>query len=948
MRPARAVEQAVEQATPCAGCKSSLKKNSDGIPISIKCDSCSKQFHKTCTKLSRDVQEKILTGMDTWTCKRCEAVLVEIASQSDPIPSINEEVNGISSKMKSAMKKSFRILQWNADWLSTKMGELRRSARKMDLDIILIQETKLSRFAATPTLPGYKEAMRLDRVLCEGGGLLCYIKETLVFEKLFNRTRTGTASSSFRVRLNQKDWIHITDVYVPPHNSKGQEIQFAPEAIPTWESSIICGDFNGHTPLWDSDQPHDDRGEQILDWLIEKDLEILNDGTSTHTNRQTGNPSTPDISLIGNKWSGKCTWSVEEDIGGSDHLPILITLNVGTHHQSISGRAPRWKSRGVDWSKFADAVNVEIDKIYSGKDTTEKISLFTKILNDAADEHVGKTKSGKKSKPWITPPVRALIKQRNRLRRSIKTKRKEWMDACEEAREAIKKAKAESWKEVLEDAINGTDERKMWTFIKSLNGTPDNNSPNEVMKHKGVIISSNNKKADIIASHYAKVSSHTFTAEERKLNLKCKRLLKSASANNHSCAKFNMTELKKAISRMKGKGAPGPDGLPPQFFKALTEKALVALLHIYNESWESGFSPQSWRNAIIIPLLKAGKPPSEIASFRPVSLTSVMVKILERMISNRLHHLAEENGWFSDLQAGFRQHRSCEDQIIRLTQAIEDGFQKKKMERSVLVLLDFSKAYDMVWQEKLLVDMIEKGVPMQYVHWLRGFLLNRQANVRFCEATSKTYKMRQGLPQGSVLSPILFLFYINECADRLSALVEEDGSPSITCSLFADDVSILGTHRDRLEAQKKAQAAVDVVVEWSKEAKLMLNAGKSESSFFSTYTMESNWEPDITIEGERVPYKQFPRLLGVILDCTLSYSQQVEKVKGDCTSSMKMLASLAHTEYGWGKKSLMTVFNAFFLSRMNYASAAWQCRLSVTQLSHLACTQNRALRIVTG
>ena len=73
------------------------------------------------------------------------------------------------------------------------------------------------------------------------------------------------------------------------------------------------------------------------------------------------------------------------------------------------------------------------------------------------------------------------------------------------------------------------------------------------------------------------------------------------------------------------------------------------------------------------------------------------------------------------------------------------------MERSVLVLLDFSKAYDMVWQEKLLVDMIEKGVPMQYVHWLRGFLLNRQANVRFCEATSKTYKMRQGLPQAPQL-----------------------------------------------------------------------------------------------------------------------------------------------------------------------------------------------------
>ena len=95
--------------------------------------------------------------------------------------------------------------------------------------------------------------------------------------------------------------------------------------------------------------------------------------------------------------------------------------------------------------------------------------------------------------------------------------------------------------------------------------------------------------------------------------------------------------------------------------------------------------------------------------FRPVSLTSVAVKILGRMIANRLYHLAEENGWFSHLQAGFRQNRSCEDQIIRLTQAIGDGFQKKNMERSVLVQLDFSKAYDMMWQEKPPVGMAAKG-----------------------------------------------------------------------------------------------------------------------------------------------------------------------------------------------------------------------------------------------
>ena len=178
--------------------------------------------------------------------------------------------------------------------------------------------------------------------------------------------------------------------------------------------------------------------------------------------------------------------------------------------------------------------------------------------------------------------------------------------------------------------------------------------------------------------------------------------------------------------------------------------------------------------------------------------------------------------------------------------------------------------------------MAEKGVPVQYLRWLRGFLTNRQANVRFCDATSKTRVMRQGLPQGSVLSPLLFLFYINECADRLSKLVDEEGNPTTVDTLFADDVSILGTDRVREEAQRKAQEAVDVVVEWSKESKLVLNAGKSECSFFSTWNREADWKPDIRIEGKQVPFKEHPRLLGVILDRTLSFGAQVEKVIKEC------------------------------------------------------------------
>ena len=135
---------------------------------------------------------------------------------------------------------------------------------------------------------------------------------------------------------------------------------------------------------------------------------------------------------------------------------------------------------------------------------------------------------------------------------------------------------------------------------------------------------------------------------------------------------------------------------------------------------------------------------------------------------------------------------------------------------------------------------------MNYIRWLRALLENRQVNVRFCNAMSKTCKMRQGLPQGSVLSPLLFVFYINELAELLP--------PDVLSSLFADDVTILGTHRKCEEAAKLAQAAVTIVVEWSKKAKLKLNASKSECCSFSTQTIEI-YVPDIKIDGTTIPFK---------------------------------------------------------------------------------------------
>ena len=157
-----------------------------------------------------------------------------------------------------------------------------------------------------------------------------------------------------------------------------------------------------------------------------------------------------------------------------------------------------------------------------------------------------------------------------------------------------------------------------------------------------------------------------------------------------------MGKLRSTIKMMKGKGTAGPDNIPPSFLKSLGLLTLQKLLPILNSSVSLAYYPRIWRVATIIPLLETGNYLSEVPSFRPISLTSCVAKLLERILSNHLYYIAKTSNMFSRFQAGFQKGQSCEDQITRIVLAIEDGFQQRPMKGFVLTLLDFSKSYDTV------------------------------------------------------------------------------------------------------------------------------------------------------------------------------------------------------------------------------------------------------------
>ena len=295
---------------------------------------------------------------------------------------------------------------------------------------------------------------------------------------------------------------------------------------------------------------------------------------------------------------------------------------------------------------------------------------------------------------------------------------------------------------------------------------------------------------------------------------------------------------------------------------------------------------------------------------------------------------------FSRFQTGFHKDWSCEDQITQIVQAIEDVFQQRPMQSSVLTLLDFSKAYNTVWREKLLLHMLNTGIPPTFIRWIRSFLFDRRGRVQLSNVFSSSHRFTQGLPQGSVLAPLLFLFYINDLATTLNN--------DAVIALFDEDVSILTTSRKKEDAEATAQSVVSSVVTWSQEWKLNLNAEKSEVCPFSTWSNDSSWNPTIFISNQKVRVNTTPRLLGVILDRSLTFNAHLKKLTTSLASSIRIMRATAHTSWGWCRSTLKIAFHALVRSKLDYAAPAWQPWLSETNLSNLDRLQNCSLRLITG
>ena len=495
----------------------------------------------------------------------------------------------------------------------------------------------------------------------------------------------------------------------------------------------------------------------------------------------------------------------------------------------------------------------------------------------------------------------------------------------------------QSWYDRTSALNMDTDMQGLWKLTKKLND--DNSSRAKTVIEQDHELKTEKAAANIFAEKYKEQNTIYMSRERTKqVREETAELLSSdPHGTKDSCMTepFNMKELKQGIRKLKPKKAPGPDGVTSDMLKHLGPASRSTLLQIFNDSWRTGVVPSIWKEAEIIPIPKKGKDKKDPTSYRPISLLSCVGKLLERMVNRRLTFLLEAQNILTPTQTGYRKFRSTEDQLALLVQDVENSFQEKK--KALAVFFDLSRAFDTVWKGGLILKLLRAGIRENLFMWTKNYLFNRTARVKLDGFYSSKVKLREGVPQGGVLSPTLFLLYINDITDSITKHVSN--------TLHADDLAVWTSSEHTSTATYRLQEVVNNITSWTDEWGLKLNASKTNATLFSL--SKANEKVNLKLRGTALPQTDTPTFLGVTLDTRLTWKPQIEQMERRGIRKLSLLKKLAGTAWGADCRLLSRVYTGAVRPTLEYGSTSWGTAAK-TNKSKLDRVQNMGLRLILG
>ena len=797
---------------------------------------------------------------------------------------------------------------------------------KDNIPIAAIQETKLTKDSKPFKTPNYT-LVRKDRGTNKGGGLAFLVHKDLNFsiEPTPRILEQDPFLESLTIRIPgiDKKHLYIRNVYIPPHSSCNS--QYSPPLDHLFddlgESYMILGDVNAHNQLWHSEADNDSRGNALADAISGLTCGIINEDLPTRVTAQAS--TAPDISIVSANLIPTTTWKIANKMS-SDHLPITINLTADIKKFNAKNLTFINFSK-ADWPAFNKYVE---DKLQFARDITSihKAEVyFRHTLQKAAKLHIP---AGRIPKTFNALPTEAarMINERDDIRENDPADPR-LPDLNIDISKKIQEHRKTKWKDHLSCCQPGS--KKLWNTIKSLNNNP--------VQPENQGISFNDKVtncAKAMADNFNKQYTPPKDSKPSQLFRRTLRSLKRKSKD--PLVKFTPAQTSAAIKKSKSSKALGPDGLSPIMLKNIGPKAINYLTNIFNLCLEQSVIPNIWKTGKIIPLLKPGKSADKGPSYRPVSLLSPAVKILEALLLPAISQAVQ----LADHQHGFRKGRSTGTALQSILDHINTGLNRKPpVHRTVCVAIDLSRAFDTVDHTILLNDINMLNLNDYIKRFLCAYIRGRYTYVVFRNSNSKYRKMKQGVPQGGVLSPVLFNLY-------MSSMPPPPGN--ILLKTYADDSNILNSGRFIVPVVDEINLYLVTLNTWFKGRNLQISPSKSSATLFTTASKECNTVLEVKIDGEIVPTVKKPKFLGITFDNLLSFNQHASDIKTKVQGKNNVLKALAGSDWGKEKETIVNTYKAIGRPLLNYCSNIWTPSLSSTSWQGLQVAQNQALRVATG
>ena len=783
-------------------------------------------------------------------------------------------------------------------------------------------------------LPNYNDFHTIrsgENVCTRSGGVSIFCSEDLHASKIDNVSvcTVNIETCVVRFKYLDKNYV-ILALYRPNQGNKTDFLHELDQIINTIDLNnctvFVVGDFNLN--LLDLEDSH------IVEFsskLYSKSfVSLIDKPTRFPRGNQLSDPSCLDM-IWTNNLGLKSAGIIYYD--QSDHLPTFCTMNsdpIASDNEKIKIETRPFSEN--DLSRFkAKLTEIDWDRYLNYNDVENSISQFTNKLDEIYQNCFPvkiKYISHKRYKnKWITQDVKKLINKKSeaykKYRQGLLT-REENNRIKNEVSSKINKSKHEYYKnsfELFKDNI-----KKSWNLINELKGKKKS-------KREDIHLSVDSKnivEPYEVANTFAKYFSSVGNILENNLRSSDQSPYSHIDRNPNSFALFPVTqqEIINIIAKLKNTHTE-LNNISIEIFKSVGELVSVPLVKIINTSFSNGVFPECLKLAKITPIFKKENKLLHI-NYRPISSLPFLSKIFERCMTNRLLSFFNKFELFSDRQYGFLKNKSTKDAVFSFTETIYDAFDSSN--HNISILVDLKSAFDTVNHGILLKKLELYGIRGHSLQWFKSYLTDRKFRVRIGKKFSDQQTVNIGIPQGSILGPILFIIYNNDLPRISNRLMT---------TLFADDTNFSLTDNDYNGMVRTLNSELLKIQEWTVANRLTINNSKTELLLFSNKHTTHNNE-QIFFNGNYVKYVDHAKFLGVFVDTKLNFKEHINYITKKISKHAGILYRIKHC---LPTKTRLTYYNSFVLPYLNYNVLHWGSTNDV-HLRPLITIQKRIVRTI--